>query len=61
MGRKKIGDLCGQWGDVSLHYLLLDLIFRMLVGGLTAFHENIFKQYFVHNYALKLLCKSELL
>lgn len=58
MGTKKIGDLSGQWGDESLHYILLDLLFRMLLGGLTAFHENIFKQCFVHNCTLKLLCKS---
>lgn len=29
-GYKGIGDLCGQWGDVSLHYILLDL-FEVLI------------------------------
>lgn len=63
IGTKKIGeaDLCRPRGDVSLLYNLLDLLFRVLVGGLTAFHENTFKECFVYNYTLKPLCKSALL
>lgn len=45
----------------SILYILLNLLFRFIVGGLTAFHENTFEECFVHNYTLKPLCKSELL
>ena len=53
--------MCRLRGDVSLLYILLDLVFRILVGGLTALHENTSEECFVHNYTLKPLCKSELL
>lgn len=39
IGTKKTGGV-----DVSFLYILLDLLFRILVGGLTALHENTFKE-----------------
>lgn len=62
IGTKKIGgvDLCRPRSDLSLLYILLDLLFRILVGGLTALQEHI-REVLVHNYTVKPLCKTELL